>query len=78
MKAVARARRDLMKWEDALNPDTIDASKKFVHLIIEAIKQPYKIVLDGPLSDKAHAEMRIIQYIKAQLPDRDNQLSAEI
>ncbi|QQV75303.1 hypothetical protein H6P87_00856 [Rickettsia tillamookensis] len=78
VKAVARARRDLMKLEDALNPDIIDASKKFAPSIIEAIKQPYKIVLDGPLSDKAHAEMRIIQYIKEQLQVRDNQLSEEI
>ena len=38
VKAVARARRDLMKLKDELNPDTIDASKKFAPSIIEAIK----------------------------------------
>ena len=86
--AAIRARMDLMKLEDSLTLST-GKDKQFDQKIINALierPQPYEIVLDGPHDSKAHAEMRIVEYIEKRIKelernpiqDPNNQLRSNI
>ncbi|MCC8369076.1 MAG: hypothetical protein LN573_03270 [Rickettsia endosymbiont of Oxypoda opaca] len=75
--AAFKARQDLMKLEDALTLST-GKDKQFDSKIIEALKNEPKLVLDGPFDEKAHAEMRIVDYLKQRSRDSDNKLNRNI
>lgn len=84
LQAIARARKDLMKLEDALTPQnlkqSINAEKTFKAEIIEAFKTfdiKQSLVLAGEDSDKVHAEMRIIQYIIEYLKKHPKEITSK-
>ncbi|ABV79195.1 hypothetical protein A1I_04250 [Rickettsia bellii OSU 85-389] len=77
--AAFRAKQDLMKLEDALTPDTPEKRKFNAAIIKEFEKDPsYTLVYDGPLDNKGHAEMRIVDYLRKRSRDPNNKLNENI
>lgn len=76
--AAFRAKQDLMKLEDALTPDTPEKRKFNAAIIKEFEKDPsYTLVYDGPLDNKGHAEMRIVDYLRRR-QDPNNKLNKNV
>ncbi|MCC8370806.1 MAG: hypothetical protein LN566_05650 [Rickettsia endosymbiont of Stiretrus anchorago] len=77
--AAFRAKQDLMKLEDALTPDTPEKRKFNAAIIKEFEKDPsYTLVYDGPLDNKGHTEMRIVDYLRQRSRDPNNKLNENI
>lgn len=74
--AAFKAREDLRKLEDGLTP-SMDEKKQFHPNIIAAFKEQPHLVLDGPFDEKAHAEMRIVDYLKQRSKYPNNKLNKE-
>ena len=68
-----------MKLEDALTPDTPE-KRKFNSAITKAFEKepPYTLIYNGPLDNKGHAEMRIVDYLRKRSRDPNNKLDENI